>query len=60
MLRKRGRPLKENSKRGYIHFRTDGDEAYKLHELSEKLGTSKSDVMRKAIDNLYRIYKYRD
>ena len=60
LLRLRGRPKKNNSKSGIVKFRIGSEDAYKLYVLSEKLGLTKSEIMRKALDNLYRINRYKN
>ena len=59
-MRVRGRPRREDSKRGYVKFRVNGEDEYKLYELSEKTGMNKSELMRKALDNLYKIHSFRN
>ena len=60
MLRRRGRPKKDDSKNVRLMVRMTSDDAYKLHVVSEKTGWSKSEIIRKALDTQYKIHKNRN
>ncbi len=53
MVAKKGRPLSENVKSTMLRVRLDKDTVEKLNFLTEKLGKSKSEVVRQGIDERY-------
>lgn len=53
MVAKKGRPLSENVKSIMLRVRLDKDTVEKLNFLTEKLGKSKSEVVRQGIDERY-------
>ena len=54
MVKRRGRPLKENAKRKGIRVRLNNEEADMLSELSAKTGRTRSDIF---IDLMHTEYK---
>ena len=58
--RGRGRPCKDNSKRDTVRFRIDDEDEDRMRDLMSKTGLSRSEIMRKALRNLYQIYRFRN
>ncbi len=54
MVKRRGRPLKENAKRKGIRVRLNNEEADMLSELSAKTGRTRSDIF---VDLMRKEYK---
>lgn len=51
--KKAGRPVSPDSKHTMFRVRLDDDYVEKLNECAEKLGTSRSDIVRKGIDKIH-------
>jgi hypothetical protein len=58
--RGRGRPCKDKSKRDTVRFRIDDEDEDRMRDLMSKTGLSRSEIMRKALRNLYQIYRFRN
>ena len=56
-MAKTGRPLKDNPKKNRLEFRYDDDTDKVLTYLAGKIHPSKSEVIRIAIDLLYKTYE---
>lgn len=54
MVKRRGRPPKENAKRKGIRVRLNNEEADMLSELSSKTGRTRSDIF---VDLMHKEYK---
>ena len=57
--RKRGRPKKEATKNDIYSVRLNSDEAYKLEMICFDEEKNKADVIREALDLLFRTRNYR-
>lgn len=54
--RKRGRPIKETPKYDQpVKVNLTQEQADKLEFLTKKVGMSRNDIMREALDNMYRL-----
>ena len=60
MIGKRGRPAKNEAKKNQYRIRMTDEDASALEYLSEKLGLSKADVIRKGLKILLNLSKYSD
>ena len=56
-MAKRGRPIKEDAKRGVLNFRLDAEAEANLHELCEITGKNKSEVLRDCVAFILDIYR---
>lgn len=53
----KGQQVKEDPIKKLIHFRANKETAEKLEYVSQKLGISKSEVIRRGIDSQYESIK---
>ena len=60
MIRKRGRPSKNEAKKCMFSFRLSKEESNQIDILAEKLNISKADVLRKGLKMVYNLTKYSD
>ncbi len=52
-LKKVGRPVSPDSKRTMFRVRLDNSSMRKLDESAKKLGTTRSDIVRRGIDTIH-------
>lgn len=57
--RKRGRPKKETSKYDHpVKVNLTQEQVDKLEFLTKKIGMSRNDIMREALDNMYNVHTW--
>ena len=59
-MTKKGRPIAKNRKDNRYNLRLTDEEKRYLDYISDKTGTKKSDVLRKALKMCYNLEKYKD
>lgn len=60
MMKKRGRPLKEDSKHNQYRLRMTEKDFEMLEYMADKKGLSKADIIRNSLHMYYSLLKYQD
>ena len=58
-ITKRGRPRKEEARRGQYRLRTNEEEEKMLDYIHENTGETKADILRRGLKTLYNLEKTR-